>query len=105
MKGLMNLYDDLNWQNANEYFEGTKRKVLRDKDGARTVLLKFPSGFYMAPHSHITTEQHFILEGEYISHDKVFSAGSYQIFSAGDEHGPFKSEKGALVLVIWDAKQ
>ncbi|MEN8122435.1 MAG: cupin domain-containing protein [Bacteroidota bacterium] len=103
MKDLMNLYDDLNWQNADEYFEGTKKKVLRDEDGAKTVLLKFPAGFYMAPHSHITTEQHFVLEGEYTSNEKVFSAGSYQIFSEGDEHGPFKSENGALVLVIWDA--
>ncbi len=102
MKNLLNLYDDLNWENADEYFKGTLRKVLRDENGARTVLLKLPAGFYMAPHSHITTEQHFVLDGEYESNGKIIPKGSYQIFSEGDEHGPFKSEHGALILVIWD---
>ena len=26
MKNLMNLYDDLNWEDAVEYFDGTKKK-------------------------------------------------------------------------------
>lgn len=102
MKNLINLYDDQNWENANEYSDGTKRKVIRDENGARTVLLKFPKGFKMAPHSHVTTEQHFILDGEYISHNETFSAGSYQIFYPHEEHGPFESVTGALILVIWD---
>jgi hypothetical protein len=57
MKNLLNLYDDLNWENADEYSIGTKRKVLRDENGGRTVLLKLPKDFYMSPHSHVTTEQ------------------------------------------------
>ncbi len=102
MKNLLNLYDDMHWENADEYFKGTLKKVLRNDEGAKTILLKLPAGFYMAPHSHITTEQHFVLDGEYESNGKKISKGSYQIFSEGDEHGPFKSEKGALILVIWD---
>ena len=102
MKNLMNLFDDLNWDDANEYFDGTKRKVLRDENGCRTVLLELPKNFYMAPHSHITTEQHFVLKGEYSSKGKNFPVGSYQIFSKGDDHGPFESKNGALILVIWD---
>lgn len=102
MKNLINLYDDLNWKDAVEYSNETKKKVLRDENGARTVLLKLPKGFYMAPHSHITTEQDFVLEGEYISNGIKYPVGSYQIFSHGDEHGPFESENGALILVIWD---
>jgi anti-sigma factor ChrR (cupin superfamily) len=102
MKKLMNLYDDLNWENAEGYSDGTKRKMLRDENNGKTMLLKLPKGFYMAPHSHITTEQHFVLEGEYKSGGEVFPAGSYQIFSAGDEHGPFESENGALILVVWN---
>lgn len=105
MKKLMNLYDDLNWGSSEGYSDGTKRKILRDENNGKTILLKLLKGFYMAPHSHITTEQHFVLEGEYISSGEVFSVGSYQIFSAGDEHGPFKSENGALVLVVWDPVQ
>ncbi len=102
MESLMNLFDDLNWEDANEYFNETKRKVLRDENGCRTVLLKLPKNFYMAPHSHIITEQHFVLKGEYTSKGKSFPVGSYQIFSKGDDHGPFESENGALILVIWD---
>jgi metal-sulfur cluster biosynthetic enzyme len=102
MENLMNLFDDLNWEDANEYFDETKRKVLRDENGCRTVLLKLPKNFYMAPHSHITTEQHIVLKGEYISKGKSFPVGSYQIFSKGDDHGPFESKNGALILVIWD---
>ena len=102
MKKIMNLYDDLNWENADDYFKGTKRKILRDENGSRTVLLKLPKDFYMAPHSHIVSEQHLVLEGEYISNGKNYPAGSYQIFSPGDEHGPFESKNGALILVVWD---
>ncbi len=98
----MNLYNDSNWENADGYFKGTKRKILRNDDGGRTVLLKLPKGFYMSPHSHITVEQNFVIEGEYQSNGKNYPVGSYQIFSPGDEHGPFESKKGALILVIWD---
>jgi len=102
MKHFMNLYDDMHWENADEYFDGTLRKILREEKGRRTVLLKLPKGFSMTPHSHIVTEQHFVLDGEYSSNGKLYPAGSYQIFSPGDEHGPFESENGALILVIWD---
>ena len=104
MKNVMNLFDDLNWEETVEYVDGTKRKVLRDENGAKTVLLKLPKGFSMSPHSHVVTEQNFVLEGEYISNGKKFSKGSYQIFSPQDEHGPFESKEGALILVIWDHK-
>lgn len=102
MKNIVNLFDDHNWEDADEYPDGTKRKVLRDDDGARSVLLKLPEEFKMAPHSHVRTEQHFILEGEYKSNNKTFSSGSYQIFYPQEEHGPFESETGALILVVWD---
>ena len=102
MKNLMNLFDDLNWENADNYPSGTKRKVLRDENGARTILLKLPKGFHMELHSHVVTEQNFVLDGEYISNGKVFSKGSYQMFSPHDDHGPFESKDGALVLVVWD---
>ena len=102
MENFINLYDDLNWQDANNYADGTKQKILRDENSSKTILLKLPKGFYMAPHSHVTTEQHFVLKGEYISEGKIYGTGSYQIFKASEEHGPFKSKDGALILVIWD---
>ncbi len=103
MKKLINLFEDSNWEVANGYPKGTKRKVLRDEDSKRTILLKLPKGFMMNAHSHITAEQHFVVEGSYSSDGENYPVGSYQIFSAHDEHGPFISENGALILIIWDA--
>ena len=102
MKKIMNLFEESNWEDVSNYPTGTKRKVLRDENNRKTILLKLPKGFSMGAHSHITTEQHFVLKGEYSSDGEIYPVGSYQIFSAGDEHGPFKSENGALILVVWD---
>jgi len=102
MRKLINLFEDAHWEDARGYPKGTKRKMLRDEDNRKTILLRLPTGFNTGSHSHITTEQHFVLEGEYSSDGEVYPVGSYQIFSAGDEHGPFVSEKGALILVVWD---
>jgi anti-sigma factor ChrR (cupin superfamily) len=98
----MNIYDELNWDDAAEYPNGTKQKTLRQENGAKTILLKVPENFYMAPHSHITTEQHFVLKGEYTSEGQNYPEGSYQLIKANQDHGPFKSKHGALILVIWD---
>ncbi len=102
MKKTKNLFDEKHWKNADDYFPGTLRKILRDENGSRTVLLKLPPGFVIPPHSHITTEQHFILGGEYVNNGKYFPVGSYQLISPGEQHGSFTSEKGATILVIWD---
>jgi len=102
MINLINLFDQRNWEEAENYPEGTLKKTLRDDNGDRTILLKLPKGFKMESHSHITTEQHFVLKGEYISEGLTYQEGSYQIFYAHEDHGPFRSKNGALVLVIWD---
>ena len=103
MEKMINLFDDENWEVANGYPQGTMAKVLRDDKKAKTVLLKLPKGFFMAPHSHLTTEQTFLIEGEYVIAGENYSPGSYQIFSPGDEHGPFESKNGAIVLVVYDS--
>ena len=102
MGNIINLFDDSDWQDAQEYPIGTRKKVLRNENGAKTILLKFPEGFYMSSHAHITAEQHIILKGEYISEGKLYKEGTYQSFKAHENHGPFESKQGALVLVIWD---
>jgi anti-sigma factor ChrR (cupin superfamily) len=101
MKTIINLFNDSDWIEAQEYPIGTLKKVLHDENGVKTVLLKLPKGFNMASHSHITAEQHFLLKGEYISEGKIFHEGTFQSFRAHEDHGPFESKEGALVLVIW----
>ncbi len=102
MKNLINLFDQLNWEKADNYPEGTFKKTLRDENGAKTILLKMPAGFRMEPHSHITTEQNLVIEGSLTFDGKTYNKGSYQLFNARENHGPFYSRDGALVLVIWD---
>ena len=104
MKNIINIYDQLHWDEAMGYPKGTRIKVLRDENGAKTIMLKLPQEFYLESHSHVTAEQHFILEGEYESDGQIYEAGSYQLIHAHANHGPFTSKNGALVLVIYDPK-
>ncbi|MBN2612445.1 MAG: cupin domain-containing protein [Bacteroidales bacterium] len=101
MKEIINLLKNTEWSNAPEYPAGTMKRVLHDEKGIKTVLLKYPAGFFMELHSHIHAEQHLILQGEYISEGKVFREGTFRSFKAHENHGPFESKTGTLVLVIW----
>jgi anti-sigma factor ChrR (cupin superfamily) len=102
MQSVKNLLDDSNWIPADNYPVGAQKKVLRDQNGAGTILLKLPKGFKMEAHSHVTVEQHFVLEGSYTSSGLTYPSGSYQLIYAHEDHGPFESRDGALILVIWD---
>lgn len=103
MKNQFNLFNDSGWEKAMEYPEGTLVKTLRDNVYGKTILLKLPAGFKMANHSHVVAEQHLVLKGSYITSGRTFAEGSFQIYDPHEEHGPFESKNGALVLVIWDA--
>jgi anti-sigma factor ChrR (cupin superfamily) len=105
MENLVNIFENLGWEKARDYPAGTLRKILRDGKGGRTVLLKLPAKFKMGPHSHVVTEQHLVLKGSYTSEGRAYSEGSYQIFSPNEGHGPFESQEGALILVIWDSME
>ena len=102
MKNIINMFDDLNWEKAPNYPEDTLKKTLRDEERGKTILLKVPKGFKMASHSHIMTDQHFVLDGMYASDNVICPKDSYQLIRAHDDHGPFESKEGALILVIWD---
>ena len=79
---MTNIFDENGWESAVNYPDGTLRKVLRDENGAKTLLIKYPKGFKMNMHSHITTEQHIVLEGSYTSKGKQYPSGSYEIIAA-----------------------
>jgi quercetin dioxygenase-like cupin family protein len=57
-------------------------------------------GWMMNAHSHVHTEIHYVVEGDYESQDKVYPAGSLRIIPAHTDHGPFTTLGGAVVLVI-----
>ena len=92
----------MEWQDAPRYPEGTKRKILRDEDGARAILLKIPAGFDLKGHTHTCAEQHYVLEGEYEADGKAYGPGTYQLSPPHTSHGPYTSKDGAVVFVFWD---
>jgi quercetin dioxygenase-like cupin family protein len=95
---------DLSWEQAESFSAGTMWKVLRrdSENQPLTVLLKLPPGFEMKEHSHVFVEHHFVLEGEYESTGNRYRTGSYRLIPKHSDHGPFGSETGAMVLVIWE---
>src|SRR4030042_2046358 len=97
-------YEKMKWTDASGYPKGTKIKMLKDggPGQGKTFLRKIGKGFTMEGHSHTTVEQHVVLKGEYESEGKVYKAGTYRLIPRHETHGPFKSSKGAVILVIWD---
>jgi anti-sigma factor ChrR (cupin superfamily) len=94
--------NSMEWQDTVDYYpQGTKIKVLRDDERGRTIILQLPKAFKMEDHSHIKTEQHFILKGQYEIGGKVYSQGTYQLIHTKTTHGPYTSETGAEILVVW----
>lgn len=100
MKELFMNYEEIEWNNSNGYPAGRKIKILREGGSARTLLLKLPRGFNMDAHSHMTVEQHFVLDGKYESEGKEYGPGSYRLIPRKIDHGPFTSESGANILVV-----
>jgi len=102
MQELSVNYHEMEWAEATGYPAGTKIKMLRKQGESQTFLLKLPAGFDLESHTHIADEQHFVLDGEYKSDGKKYGTGSYRLIPARTDHGPFISQFGATILVIWD---
>ena len=95
---------EMEWQEAEQFPPGAYVKVLRDGEdsNAWTLLLKLPSNWMMDTHTHMETEEHYVLEGEYEMNGRSYPAGSYHLIPQGTPHGPLFSISGAIVLVSWD---
>jgi anti-sigma factor ChrR (cupin superfamily) len=95
--------NDLKWSGAAEYPTGTEEKVLSvgGTVAPRTTMLKLPPGWSMESHSHRFTELHDVLKGQLESQGQTYPAGTFRVIPKEVEHGPFGSETGAIVLVIW----
>ena len=102
MQSAINIFDADGWESSHHYPAGTMQKVLRDEAGGKTILLRLPAGFRMSSHAHVAAEQHIVLEGSYASEGRIYAKGSYRLIQGHEDHGPFESEKGALILVVYD---
>ncbi len=94
--------NDIDWQPAEAYPAGAMQKVFHDGSDSMPLsfLLKIQPGWMMEEHSHIHAEIHYVLEGDYESHNQTYPAGSFRMIPAHTSHGPFTTLGGAVVLVI-----
>jgi anti-sigma factor ChrR (cupin superfamily) len=95
---------EMAWETPTGYPPRISRKVLRRGSAGepRTALLKLDPGFEMNAHAHVYLEHHYVIEGEYESQGKRYPAGAYRMIPRHENHGPFRSTRGAVILVIWD---
>jgi anti-sigma factor ChrR (cupin superfamily) len=93
-------YEDIDWRTHLNSSSGLSSKILRNSGGAKTLFLKLPKGARIESHKHTKTEQHFIIEGEYETDEKVYGRGSYRLIPAGANHGPVYVKKELVILVI-----
>ncbi len=100
MKEIEINYEEMKWREHKAAGNGLKSKLLRAEDGVKTVLFKMPIGFEMKAHTHIKTEQHFILQGKYEIDGKLYTQDTFRFIPAGTIHGPLFSKNGAIILVI-----
>jgi hypothetical protein len=102
------------WEVPAGYPTGIKQKILSgaldetNKRGSRTRLLKFDAGTYTTkPFVHDYWEEVFLVSGDLtVGNDEAGNGGdayapfTYACRPPGAVHGPFKSEKGCLLLEI-----
>ena len=102
------------WQVPSGYPAGIEQKILAgalDEDahsGTRTRLLRFAPGvFTTAPFVHEYWEEVYLIDGDLtVGNDAegnggdAFVRGTYACRPPGAVHGPFKSERGCLLLEI-----
>lgn len=103
---------DDGWESIPGYDPRIKRKVLsgtldtENKSGGLTRLLKFePGAFSTEPFIHDYWEEVYVISGEiFVGSDsegkggEAFPQHTYCCRPPGVYHGPFRSEKGALLL-------
>jgi hypothetical protein len=100
------------WSTPAGYPAGIEQKILAGaldeerKSGSRTRLLRFAPGvFTTAPFVHEYWEEVYLIEGDLtVGNDAAgkggesFAPGTYACRPPGAAHGPFKSNRGCLLL-------
>ena len=102
------------WHVPPGYPEGIEQKILAGsldeerKQGSRTRLLRFaPGTFTTAPFIHDHWEEVYLIDGDLtVGNDangdggESFAPNTYACRPPGVYHGPFKSERGCVLLEI-----
>ena len=98
---------DEGWAPPPGYPEGIKQKILASdfdeekKTGSRTRLLRFDPGAYSTvPFNHDYYEEVFLVSGDLTVVNTPCEPYTYACRPPATPHGPFKSEKGCLLMEL-----
>lgn len=95
---------EMNWEASTDFPGDAEVITLRAEPArkARTVLVRLHRGGRAAPHCHIATVQHYVLEGEYESEGKIYGAGTYRLLPGDADVAEMTTQNGVTILMIYD---
>ena len=81
------------------FLPGIERKVLHERRGSMSYLLKFAPGAVLPSHRHPMDEECVVLEGKLRIGDLVLATGSFHLAHEGLPHDEITSEEGAVIYL------
>ncbi len=78
---------------------GLQRKVLHERDGVVSYLVRLAAGASLPPHRHPMDEECVVLEGEVTIGPLRIAAGGYHLGRQDLPHDRLHSEHGALIFL------
>jgi anti-sigma factor ChrR (cupin superfamily) len=96
---------EIEWRELTEFPGKGQIKMLRDEgpSKAKSMLIRLHAGGEITPHAHVTTVQHYILEGEYESEGQIYGAGTYRLLPGHANVSPISTANGVTMLMIYDS--
>ncbi len=78
------------------------RSLIRDKTGAKTLMLRMQPGAVFPQHPHPVAEQCYVLEGTITDSDGItLRAGDFVVMSGGIVHDPIHTDTGCTLLIAY----
>lgn len=85
------------WQ---PFLDGVQIKVLHERDGVLSYLLRFAPGAALPPHRHPVDEECVVLEGRLqVGTQLEIGPGGYHLAHAGALHASVRSDTGAVIFL------
>jgi anti-sigma factor ChrR (cupin superfamily) len=82
-----------------EFLPGIQRKVLHEKAGVMSYLLKFAPGAVLPAHRHPMDERCVVLEGSVRIGGQALAAGGFHLAQEGLPHDDITSDEGAVIYL------
>ena len=81
------------------FLPGIERKVLHEREGTMSYLLKLAPGSVLPSHRHPMDEECVVLQGRLRIGELVLPAGSFHLAHEGLPHADITTEEGAIIYL------